>query len=89
MRSQKKVNVYADGWQCRLKALSKVVTDSFVTRASTAKAASDVPTASTSEIQAGNGSYVNAGDEFQFNAKPDFPGDGTKSTELLHHRFAW
>lgn len=68
--SQDTVDVYTNGWQCRLNILSKSGAD-VATTADAVRAASDVPPALVPEIQTGSCSQENAGESFEFDAEPE------------------
>lgn len=76
--SKQTANVFVDGWQSRLNAPGKVVTDLFVVPASVVQATSDALSALSFLVQVGGGSRGNAGNEFQINVEPDSLGAGHK-----------
>lgn len=73
--SQMTVNIYDDGWQSHLNALSKPVED-VATPADAVQAAFDVLLALAVEAHAGSGSHSCTGDIFQFDAEPESPRAG-------------
>lgn len=71
--SQKTANVYADGWQFRLDALSKAVED-VASLDDDFQAASDLPVDPAPETQTGSVPQGNAGKNFQIDAESNCVG---------------